>query len=90
MPECKKTKGFDLGSMSGVFWWIRQVILIMAGCFFLLFGILLLIAAYRLDDPSWFIMTFFASNLIILISASLLVGFIYRMVSFYRNSQEPE
>jgi hypothetical protein len=71
--------------MSAIFWWIRQVILTLAGCFFLLFGLHLLVAAYRLNDPSWFIMTFFASNLIILISITLLIGFVYRMILVYRK-----
>lgn len=74
--------------MSTIFWWIRQVILILAGFFFLLFGIHLLVAAYQLKDPSWFIMTFFASNLIILISITLLIGFIYRMIIVYRKLKE--
>ena len=74
--------------MSKIFWWIRQVILILAGFFFLLFGIHLLVAAYQLNDPSWFIMTFFASNLIILISITLLIGFIYRMIIVYRKLKE--
>jgi hypothetical protein len=68
-----------------VFWWIWQVILTLAGSFFLFFGIHLLIAAYRLKNPFWFIMTFFASNLIILISATILVGIIYRMITFRRK-----
>ncbi len=67
-----------------IFWWIRQVILTIIGCFFLLFGIHVLIAAYGLKDPFLFIMTFFASNLIILISATLLFGFIYRMVLAFK------
>lgn len=72
--------------MSYLFWWIRQIILTLTGCFFLLFGVHLLIAAYRLNNPFWFIMTFFASNLIILISGALLVGFVIRMISM-RNSE---
>jgi hypothetical protein len=76
--------------MSGMFWWIRQVILTLAGCFFLVFGIHLLISAYQLKNPFWFVMTFFASNLIILISATLLVGFIMRMVSSSKASDENE
>ena len=74
--------------MSGIFWWIRQVILVLASCFFLFFGINLLIAAYKLENPSWFIMTFFASNLIILISATILIGIIYRMITSYRNTRD--
>ncbi|MFO7738172.1 MAG: hypothetical protein R6V46_06865 [Desulfatiglandaceae bacterium] len=79
--------------MPGMLWWIRQVILIVSGTFFLLFGIHLLISAYRLHDPAWFIMTFFASNLIILISAALLVGFILRIVNVLkrlRNQGDPD
>ena len=71
-------------------WWIRQVILVLAGCFFLLFGIHILIAAYHLNDPFWFVMTFFASNLIILISAVLLIGFavkIKQVINFRKNSE---
>ena len=75
-------------STSDIFWWIWQSIITLAGCFFLLFGIQLLISAYRLKDPSWFIMIFFASNLIILISATLLVGFVYRMIAFRRDSRD--
>ena len=75
--------------MYGVFWWIRQVILVLVGCFFLFFGIDILIAAYKLKDPS-FIMMFFASNLIILISATLVLGFIIRMVRVYKQSKNCE
>jgi len=73
--------------MYGLFWWIRQVILVLVGCFFLFFGINILIAAYQLKDPFSFIMTFFASNLMILISATLVVGFIIRMVRVYSKSK---
>ena len=46
--------------------------------FFLLFGIYLLILSYHLTDPFSFIMTFFASNLVILISAVFLLGLILK------------
>jgi len=72
--------------MATIFWWIKQVFLSLMGLFFLAFGIHLLIAAYQLKDPSWFVLTFFSSNLIILISATLLVGFIYRMMTAYKST----
>ncbi len=72
--------------MSGIFWWIKQVILILMGCFFLVFGIQLLILAYKLNNPYWFIMTFFSSNLIILISGALLVGFFFRIKASFENN----
>lgn len=66
-------------------WWAKQIILVLIGFFFFLFGIQILISAYQLKDPFSFIMTFFASNLIILISAAMIISFIYRMVLYHRN-----
>ena len=74
--------------MSDLFWWLRQIVLISVGIFFLYYGIQLLISAYGLEDPYTFIMTFFASNFIILISATLIIGFAYRMVRVYRLSKK--
>ena len=76
--------------MSGIFWWTRQVVLILVGAFFLYYGIELLISSYGLKEPYTFLMTFFASNFIILISAALIVGFAYRMVAVYRLSKNIE
>ena len=64
-----------------ILWWIYQIILAMAACFFLVFGIQMLIASYSLNDPFTFIMTFFSSSLVILISGTLLFTFIYKMIS---------
>ena len=74
--------------MSGLFWLIRQVVLILVGAFFLYYGIQLLISSYDLNDPFVFIMTFFAANFIILISATLIFGFTYRIVMAFRQSKE--
>jgi hypothetical protein len=76
--------------MFGIFWWVRQTILILAGCFFAIFGILILISAYKLKDPFSFIMAFFASNLIILISVTLVLGFVLRMIKVYKLSKNNE
>jgi hypothetical protein len=70
--------------MSNLFWWIRQIVLISVSAFFLYFGIRLLISAYELNDPFTFLMTFFASNFIILISGTLIVGFAYRMITAHK------
>jgi len=67
------------------YWWIRQIILIGIAGFYLVLGIQLLASAYQLNDPPNFILTFYASNFMILISAALLVGFIYRLVLTYRR-----
>jgi hypothetical protein len=74
---------------NNIFWWLRQLILIGLGGFFIYFGIQLLLAAYQLEDPFSFILTFFASNLIILISVVLVAGFVYRLKSVYSQLREP-
>lgn len=74
--------------MSNLIRMFRQIILILVACFFLGFGVHLLVAAYHLNDPFYFVMTFFSSNLIILISAALLVGFVIRMISPKKESDE--
>lgn len=70
-------------------WWLGQGLLILLGCFFLAFGVQLLMAAYRLPDPFTFIMTFFAASLIILISAALVVGFLLRLRAVYLHLKTP-
>ena len=69
-------------------WWVTHVILALIALFFILFGIDLLRAAYHISDPFSFVMTFFASNLIILISATLLLGFVLKMVSNRKKSRQ--
>jgi nitrogen fixation/metabolism regulation signal transduction histidine kinase len=73
--------------MTGIFWWVRQLVLTAIGCFFIVFGIQILIGAYELKDPFSFILTFYASNFMILISAALVIGFVIRMFVAYRNSK---
>ena len=58
---------------------IKITLLIFISIFFIVFGINLLISAYRLTDPFSFILMFFASNLMILISAALCLGFALRL-----------
>ena len=59
--------------------------LTLASVFFMVFGIDLIIGSYTLSDPYSFIMTFFASNLIILISGALIAGFVYKMIVQYKK-----
>jgi hypothetical protein len=57
--------------------------------FFLAFGIYLLVLSYHLTDPFSFIITFFASNLVILISAVFLLGLILKVMREYRAAFRP-
>lgn len=69
---------------------LKLIGLILISLFFLMLGIDLLVAAYRLNNPFNFVMTFFASNLMILISAVLALGFILRLRRRIKNDPEPE
>jgi di/tricarboxylate transporter len=69
---------------------VRHIFLIIVSCFFLLFGVHVLIAAYQLTDPFSFVMAFFASNLIILISAALTLGFAVRLFRSDRKEEIPQ
>ena len=62
------------------------MVFILIGAFFLYYGIQLLISSYGGNDPFIFIMIFFAANFIILISGTLIFGFVYRMVMALRQA----
>ncbi len=65
---------------------IKYLALILLSGFFLIFGIQVLLAAYEMKDPFTFIMTFFASNFIILISATFVVVFAIRFKSLSKKT----
>ncbi len=66
-------------------WWTAQVLCILISLFFLVFGVDLIRGAYGLNDPFSFIMTFFAASFIILISLTLVLVFIIKMIRVYRR-----
>jgi hypothetical protein len=61
-------------------WWGKFILFSAAALFFLEFGIEEMIRAYLLKNPVEFLASFFSASFIILISGTLLVGFIWRMV----------
>jgi nitrogen fixation/metabolism regulation signal transduction histidine kinase len=71
-------------------WLATQVVLALIAIFFIVFGIDLLFIAYQITEPFSFVMTFFASNLIILISATLLLIFVLKIVATIRRSKDGE
>jgi len=59
--------------------------LLSAAVFFLVFGFMVFFYAYQLKDPFSFIITFFSSNLIILISAVMIIAFGIRITTVLRT-----
>ena len=66
-------------------WWTVCSASAIASIFFLFVGISLCIASYNLNHPQQFILTFFASNLIILISVVIIIAVIVRVVDRLRH-----
>ncbi len=64
---------------------LKLTIFLLIGLFFLAFGIDLLISAYQLGNPFSFVIVFFAANLMILISATLSLGFILKIIRCHRT-----
>lgn len=80
-------------AMARIVWWAGQCLLVLVAAFFLFFGISLFLGSFTLNDPFSFVMTVFGSNLMILISAVLLIGLVLRMVNVYRllrGGKEPD
>ena len=68
-------------------WWTVAAASAILSIFFLFVGISLCRAAYDLEHPYQFILTFFSSNLIILISIVILLGSVLRMIGRLRQGQ---
>jgi len=73
-----------------MFWWARFIFFSAVAVFFLEFGIEEMARAYRVKHPSVFLASFFSSSFIILISGTLLVAFIWRMVLRIKEKKGPE
>jgi hypothetical protein len=73
-----------------MFWWVRFIFFSGLSAFFLEFGIEEMVRAYQLKHPAEFLASFFSSSFIILISGTLLVAFIWRMVSRAREKDKDE
>ncbi len=66
-------------------WWVFQIAMTLLSGFFLIFGYDLMRGAYSLKDPFSFIMTFFAASFILLISGTLMITFIIKMIRVYKH-----
>lgn len=70
-----------------MFWWARFIFFSAVAIFFLEFGVEEMARAYRVKYPHEFLASFFSSSFIILISGTLLVGFIWKMVLRVREKK---
>ena len=68
--------------MNAFFWWISKLVIGIVSLFFLARGIDVLVHSYSLNNPAEFIMYFFSSSMLILVSA---VGVIYSAVKIFKR-----
>lgn len=75
--------------LSPWFWWGKHLAIAALTLFFFVEGVSILIGSYSSDNPLVFIMLFFSSSLIIMISA---VGFLYPLIRIFRRlkGENPE
>lgn len=71
-----------------ILWFLGRAVLVLCSCFFIFFGVVVLIASYSLKDPFLFIMTFLASTMMILISAAIGFGIVVRAVRDVRARED--
>jgi di/tricarboxylate transporter len=71
--------------MENLLWWGKQIVIGGVAVFFLVTGINVLVASYTLTNPLEFIMYFFSSSMLILVS---IVFLIYPAVRIYGRLRE--
>jgi len=69
---------------------LNSLVLSLAACLFLAFGLYLMISAYYQTHPTVFLALFFSASLIILLSAALLLGLIWRYFSLKKERNNPD
>jgi hypothetical protein len=70
----------DATMVKGLIWWAGQALIAVFSLGVLVLGIDLCRAAFHLKEPYHFMLTLFASNLIILVSAAFFAGLIVRAI----------
>lgn len=81
-----QTGGAERG-MDTLFWWASKLLIGMASLFFFAWGIDVLVFSYTLNNPLEFLMYFFSSSMLILVS---IVGIIYCVFRVFRRIKGEE
>ena len=75
-------KDVELFYMNAFFWWFSKLFLGIASLFLFIRGVEVLIGSYSLNNPAEFLMYFFSSSMLILMSA---VGVIYSAIRIFKR-----
>lgn len=83
----KMTRIEDEGTLSGemLFWWGKNLLVIVFALFFLVFGLEVLIGAYNLKEPPMFFVYFFSGSFIVLFSLAILLIPVLKIHAFLKQ-----
>ncbi|MFB0507488.1 MAG: hypothetical protein ACETWT_12215 [Thermodesulfobacteriota bacterium] len=71
--------------MRHIFWWVFHFLVLLICAGFLILGINMLRGAYGMRSPLNFFIAFFGSSMMILISGSLIVAIVIRVILRWRG-----
>ena len=71
--------------MRHIFWWVFHILVLLVCTGFLILGVNMLRGAYGMRSPLNFFIAFFGSSMMILISGSLIVGIVIRIILRWRG-----
>jgi len=71
--------------MKAIFWWAFHILVLLFCAGFLILGINMLRQAYGMEYPLNFFIAFFGSSMMILVSATLIVGLVIRIILRWRG-----
>jgi len=80
----------DEGTLSGetLFWWCKNLLIIIFSLFFLVFGLEILVGAYNVKEPPMFFVYFFSGSFIILFSLTILLIPILKIRAFLKQKRQ--
>ena len=71
--------------MGSCFWWGKNILIALFALFFLAFGIETLIGSFLLKNPLEFIMYFFSSSLMVLVSLAGILYPAFQVHAFFKT-----
>lgn len=71
--------------MGSCFWWGKNILIALFAFFFLAFGIETLISSFLLKNPLEFIMYFFSSSLMVLVSLAGILYPTFQVHAFFKT-----
>jgi hypothetical protein len=88
--KCQRRIDEEKFALSGemLFWWCKNLLIIIFSLFFFVFGLEVLIGAYHLKEPHTFLMYFFSGSFIVLFSLTIFLIPVLRIHAFLKQKRQ--